>query len=326
MTTAFITFFTLMFFAYQCIALGDGTPSEHIKHHPDSVQSVVTLRYNLTPGEHYSYKLVKDQVVVNNHSTRLQTTFAVEALARDAHGNTRCRITLTSNPVIDSSAIHGTQSRTNRFVGYRKWIQEQAYEAVLDALGQILASTVVQSSDTTTGPIELGHAEPLSERVTEYTNIPQEDPATPELMYFILPMTSKASSVTQGAEWCDTIMIGSKTQFTPAIRHGQTEAPIIAKDSLFRSTRVDSVLVLEGRQQCFMSVKTERHNASGKQFIAFSKLRRDVLTGLIIAINEKAYRLEHNDQMLHYTATAVLVQELSSALTPIDKDPILIPR
>ena len=303
-----------------------GTAGAGKEIHPDSIQGEVTLRYDINPGDHYAYKLTTDQVVVNNHSTRLQTAFELRAIARDARGNTRCRIKLSSDPVRDSSAIHGTDLRKKRFAGYRSWVQEQAYEAVLDALGRILASTVVASFDTTAGVNEQGRAEPLSERITEYTNTPQEDPATPELMNFILPTTSITGTIGQGTVWSDTFTIGSKTQFTPSIRPGQTSAPVLIKDSLFRTTRVDSFAVLGGRQQCFLSLKTVRCNASGTKLVAFSTLQRDVPTGLVVALHEKAYRMDNDDATLHYTASAVLVPEKSTSLPPTEEGTPLSPR
>jgi|GEM_PF-3573590 len=286
--------------------------------HPDSLQSVVTLRYNLAPGDHFAYKLITDQIVVNDHSMRLQTTFNLRALDRDERGNTRCRINLSSDPVRDSSAMHTGDKRHKRFAGYRSWVQEQAYEAVLDALGRILASTVIVYNDENASNVSEAQAEPLSARATQYTNTPEETPATPELMNFILPTSSVTSSISEGAVWIDTLTIKSKTQFVTSIRQGQTSPPVITKDTLVRTTRVDSVRMQNGRQQCYLSLTTKRHNAGGSRFVAFSTIQRDVSSGLVVVLQEKAYRLENDNPTLHYTASATLVREQSTTLPPTE--------
>lgn len=291
---------------------------------PDSIQSVVTLGYDINPGDHYSYKLITDQVVVNDHSARLQTTLELRVLARDSRGNTRCMVKLSSDPVRDSSALHAGDGRKRRFAGYRSWVQEREYEAVLDALGRILASSVIVSDDLSAETSSEQGAATLSERVTQYTNAPpQEDRATPELMNFVIPTMSAMSTIAQGAVWNDTFTIGSRIQFALPIRLGQTTPPVIAKDSLFRTTQVDSVSIQDGRQQCYMSLKTERHNANGTRLVAFSTLQRDVPTGLVVALHEKAYRINDDDPILHYTATAVLVHKMSTTLPPTESRPLL---
>ena len=130
MHTFLLISFSLLVLVCDCFA-GVNESRRTLGIHPDSLQSEVTLRYDISPGDHYYYKLVTDQVVVNNHSTRLQTTFEVRALSRDVRGNTRCRIKLSSDPVRDSSKLHGTDAKMKRFAGYRSWVQEQAYEACL---------------------------------------------------------------------------------------------------------------------------------------------------------------------------------------------------
>lgn len=305
-----------MFFAVLCTARSAESSPKAVN--PDSIQGEVTLRYDLTPGDHYAYKLITDQVVVNKHSTRLQTSFELIALERDALGNTRCKIKLSSDPEKDSSALHAGTYNKKKFAGYRSWVQEQAYEAVLDALGRILASTVLVADEETGEHLEEATTEPLAKRVTQYNATPEDAPATPELINFILPTSSVLATTTPGAVWIDTFTIASRTQFSAPIGPGQTNKPRLAKDSLFRTTTVDSVKIRNGRQHCYMSLKTERHNASGAKLMALSTLQRDVQTGLVMALHEKAYRLDGDERILHYSATAILIPSLSSPLPPME--------
>lgn len=320
MSTVIVYLVVLISMTCDGMARREGSADAPHSTRPDSVLGEVTLRYNLNPGERYTYKLLTDQVVVNNHSTRLQTIFEVSAIAKDVRGNTRCRITLASDPDRDTSALHGTDLEKKRFAGYRKWVQEQAFETVLDALGRVIASTVVAKDDTTEG----GVAEPLSERATQFVNTPREDQAIPSLMSFILPTTSVVGTIARGTEWSDTFTLESKTQFAPAIRQGQTTRPVRVQDSLFRKTRVDSIVVLDGRQQCFLAIETDRKNAGGSRFVAFSRLQRDVPTGLVLSLQEKAYRIIDDDPILHYTASVVLVREMSTSLQSLDDGPSII--
>lgn len=299
------------------MSLGEPETNSPTATQPDTTLGVVTVRYNIAPGDHYRYNLVTDQVIVNKHSTRLQATFDLIAISRDEQGNSTCRIKLSSDVKRDSSALHAdTESKRKRFAGYRGWSQERDYAAVIDALGRILSSSVVSPNSGSSEPWSDANAETMTERVTQFTGAPEDDPATPELMSFILPAISTIGSLAHGSVWYDTSMIASKSQFAAPIKHGQTTAPVIEKDTLFRTTRVDSVATRGGRQHCFFSRTTERRNTTGSLYVTSTTLQRDVSTGIVIALSEKTYRVVDNERILYYTASAVLVPEMSTALLP----------
>lgn len=292
------------------IATGAGERSR------DSIQAEVTLRYNLEPGTHYAYRLVTDQVVVNDRTARLQTLFELRSLARDFAGNTRCRIKIKA----DTTGLESNKGRIQRtMAGRRLWSDGNAYDAVMDVFGKILSARVVPDGEPVLDEVDAVGNE---QKIMDVSQIHGDESATqiPEILNFILPTsTTDPNGASVAHVWADTFTVVSRVQATPSIRPGQSVTWKKQMDTLYRTSTVDSVEMMDGRETAFMSMKTDRRNASGTHLVAYTKVQRDTRTGIVVALSEQCFRVVNGDERLHYTAQAFFLRETSTPLPMVQR-------
>lgn len=302
-------------FAACIVLLGCGLAATGAtERNRDSIQAEVTLRYNLEPGTHYTYRLITDQVVVNNRTARLQTLFELRSLARDYSGNTRCRIKITA----DTTEVESNKGRVQRtMAGRRLWSDGNAYDAVMDVFGKILSARVIADGENVLDDTNMVVQE---QRIMDISQIHDDQSATqiPEILNFILPTTTTdPNGASLNRVWVDTFTVVSRVQATPSIRPGQSITWQKQMDTLYRTSSIDSVKIIDGRETAFMSMKTDRLNASGTHLVAYTKVQRDTRTGIVIALSEKCFRIVNDEERLHYTAQAFFLRETSTPLTAV---------